>query len=107
LECEAAMMVWEIIEGLQYQGTTERIQYLYDCSEWGSNPTGIAITITRMSDGVDVTALMATGAPSVLDATHILTPVVHSLELDVEYRMNIHYTANGQELEDHAFILGM
>ncbi len=92
----------EVIEGLQVQGSDERITYALDISQWGMNPTDIACVIKLGTQ--DVTADVSTGTPAATSATVITLPQIHSLVANLEYRVEVQFTVAGQVVEAYFLI---
>ena len=97
----------EIKEGLQSQGSEERIAYTLTTTPWGSSPTNDAAKIFEVVAGVytDVTTDKMTGITSV--AGDIITlPVIHSLIAGMMYRVEVLFTCSGNVFEAFAYVLG-
>ena len=89
----------EIAEGPQIHGEDEQIAYIIDISNWSSSPSAVEVQVKVADTGQDVTGITTTGLPIVLDPTHIMTPIIHSLTKKVIYRVDVKYTVGAQVLE--------
>jgi len=90
------------------QGQNEEIAYKIDFTKWcrnGNPPTVAVVQIVDKSNNTDVTATKATGAPLITGNT-ITTPSIHDLGPDVQYRMNVQATIDGNVMEAWVLIVG-
>ncbi|MCK4958414.1 MAG: hypothetical protein KAT00_03420 [Planctomycetes bacterium] len=82
----SATNVREVIEGPQEQGADEKIFWTVDISGYGSSPSAYPVTVLD-EDGDDVTVATTTGVATLSDATHVKTPLIHSLVAGTQYKV--------------------
>jgi hypothetical protein len=90
------------------QGKNEEISYKIDFTKWcrnGNPPTIATVQLLRQDTGADVTVANCTGASSIL-GNEITTPSIHSLLPDIQYRLNVRGTIDGNILEAWVIIVG-
>lgn len=93
----------EVIEGPQDQGAGESIFWSVDISGYGTSPSAYPVTVFD-EDGEDVTAATTTGNATLTDATHVKTPLIHSLTAGVQYEVVLTLTF-GTEIKVGFFTL--
>ena len=90
-------------ESPRYQGVDEEITYRFDWTDVGT-PSAPAVVL-KDHNGVDVTALCITGAPSAA-TYYVTTGVVADLVDGEEYRLECKATVGGNILERMCIIIG-
>ncbi|MBP8055068.1 MAG: hypothetical protein KA314_04470 [Chloroflexi bacterium] len=92
----------EVREGTQFQGIDERIAYRLDVTNWGDSPTIVSVVVKDRA-GNDVTSTVMTGTTSTTGNV-ITLPVLHSLIVNVRYRIEVIFTVNGNVMEAYFFV---
>jgi len=94
----------EVVEGLQYQGENEAVTYSLTTTNWGSDPTGVTVTVEDLSNNEkNVTATVASGSTSV-SGDVITLPEIASLTRGHRYRVRVAFTVSGNDLEAKAIV---
>jgi len=94
----------EVQESPVYQGVAEEIAYTLDTSEWGCEPTGLGVTISKY--GVDCSSdCLSTDSPSA-SGNIITTPLVKNLEANKQYRLDIQFESSGNTFVAYCIIVG-
>ena len=89
----------QVKESPLVQGLDEQIAYQITTTPWGSSPGSVAVTAFDVTtDRTDVTATILSGAASVLGDV-ITTPVVKSLTIKHQYRIEVKFTCAGNIFE--------
>jgi hypothetical protein len=87
--------VREVVEGVQTQGTDEKVTYSINTTNWGvTAPTSPSMVVKAMSTGTDVTATVTTGSMSVSGAVITLKPIF-GLSVGEGYRVEVQFTGGG------------
>jgi hypothetical protein len=94
----------EINQSPLVQGVDERIAYTLTTTPWGSSPSIPAVVI-KDEAGVDVTDDHTTGAASA-GGDIVTTPLIHSLENGINYRLEISFTIGSNVFEAFAELYG-
>ena len=107
----------EIREGLQLQGSDERVAYRLDTSNWSLDPTtpgtpsvtsALIFTVTDLAGVItytDVTITNMTGA-TVVANQYITLPAVIVLVAGTKYRVEVKFTLEANIFEAYAYIQG-
>lgn len=94
----------EIAEGLIYQGENEAVTYTLTTTPYGSDPSGVSVTVEDLDNNEkDVTSSVTTGDPSE-DGDVITLPEIHSLKRGHTYRVRVAFTTGGNDLTAKARI---
>lgn len=84
----------EVAEGLQVQGDDEKVTYTITTTNWASNPSSPSMTVTKVSDGSDVTSSVTSGSISA-SGDVITLKQIESLTAGELYRVEVQFTATG------------
>ncbi len=101
--------VREIKESPWEQGADEKFSYSLTTTPYGSSPSGVSVTVFSVLDGVYTDAestVMPTNTPSVNGDVITLSPL-KSLAVGTKYRLEIKFTADGNDWEPYAMITGV
>ena len=94
----------QVAEGTQYQGVDEQLYYVLDVSNYGDDPTGVAVVVKDTSDGDKaVTDTVTTGDASVSD-NEITLPKIHGLTAEHTYRVEVKFTISSNVFEPYFYI---
>lgn len=94
----------EASESPVFQGTNERLAYLFDFTNWGS-PASPSVTLTDQSTGTDVSESKLDGSASV-DGYEVTTPIVHGLTAGVQYKLECAVVIEGNTMSLFATVIG-
>jgi hypothetical protein len=83
-----------VTEGTQVQGADEKITYTLTTTNWASSPSSESMTVTKVSDGSDVTSSVTSGSISVSGDVITLKPI-DSLTAGELYRVEVQFTGTG------------
>lgn len=97
----------EVAEGRQYQGEDESIAYKLTTTPWGTAPSSVVVVVKDVNNAyLDVTStVMPTGSPSVVGDV-ITLPALKLLTRDHTYRVEIKFTAQGNNFEPYIMVSG-
>lgn len=98
----------EVKESPTTQGENESITYTLTTTPWGSNPTGVSVTVYDITDGdyEDVTAtVMPTNSPSVAGDVITLSPL-EGLTDGHLYRVEVAFTCGANDFEAYGIVIG-
>jgi len=83
------------------QGRDEQISYTLTTTPWGSTPTSVLVTAyDAMESFKDVSSTVLSGSPGVIGDV-ITLPVLKSLTMGHNYRVEIKFTTGGNIEETH------
>lgn len=91
----------EVVEGLQYQGTDEKVYYTITTTPWGSTPTSVSVKAYDESNAsTDVSSAVLSGSATV-SGDIITLPALYTLTAGHTYRVECKFTSSGNILEPY------
>ncbi|KKK82638.1 hypothetical protein LCGC14_2801380 [marine sediment metagenome] len=91
--------ILEIAEGLQFQGSDERIAYTITTTNWVSSPTSPVVVAFEVGTNQDVTStVFPSNSPSVSNDVISLS-LLRELTQGAEYRIEVKFTVSSSIYE--------
>lgn len=102
----------EVFESPLEQSTDAQIIYKLDTTKLGGDsdtpPSSPAVVVYNTTSGVDVSATVLSGSPSVTGSDEFVTlPTLKSLVKGYEYRVEIKFTIDGSIYEQHLRVIAV
>jgi hypothetical protein len=95
----------EVVEGMQYQGSTETITYSIDVTNWGTSPSSPTLVVLDANTGADVTSTVCpSGSLSVNGNVVTLKPIT-ALTPSTTYCAELTFTCGGSVYQAFLYIV--